>query len=291
MRALTISDVRIYPGDSGFLIDDGSTAILYDTGFGFTGAQMANRIQEILGSRPLDYIFLTHSHYDHALGSTWIARHYPNVKTVASAHTQAVFQRHSAKATMWDMDRKAAAKYGSHSCQNLTDELRVDVTVQDGDLLICGDMHFTVIGLPGHTKCSIGFYLKENRLLLGTETLGVYVGKPPYLPSYLVGYQLTMESFRKVKSLEIDSILIPHYGIVSGQEARRYLNRSERAASDTAAMIQQSLEAGQTHPEILQTLTRCLYQSHIAPVYPPDAFELNTGIMIRLIEAELMHSS
>lgn len=36
MGDLAITDVRTLPGDSGFLIDDGKTAVLYDTGFGFT---------------------------------------------------------------------------------------------------------------------------------------------------------------------------------------------------------------------------------------------------------------
>ena len=31
----------IHPGDSGFLIDDGKTAILIDSGYGFTGFRMA----------------------------------------------------------------------------------------------------------------------------------------------------------------------------------------------------------------------------------------------------------
>ena len=66
---MTITDVRVHPGDSGFLLDDGQTAILYDSGFAFTGYAVADKIKTILGARPLDYIFLTHSHYDHALGS------------------------------------------------------------------------------------------------------------------------------------------------------------------------------------------------------------------------------
>ncbi|MBQ8353271.1 MAG: hypothetical protein IJX32_01920 [Spirochaetaceae bacterium] len=32
-----IIDMRVVPGDSGFLLDDGETSILYDTGFAFTG--------------------------------------------------------------------------------------------------------------------------------------------------------------------------------------------------------------------------------------------------------------
>ena len=36
MLDLKVTDVRILPGDSGFLIDDGVTSILFDTSFAFT---------------------------------------------------------------------------------------------------------------------------------------------------------------------------------------------------------------------------------------------------------------
>lgn len=65
MQNINITDVRVHPGDSAFLIDDGTTSILYDSGFAFTGYQVAEKIKKHLGNRKLDYIFLTHSHYDH----------------------------------------------------------------------------------------------------------------------------------------------------------------------------------------------------------------------------------
>ena len=86
--SLTVTDLRILPGDSGFLIDDGTTAILCDTGFGFTGNAMADKLASLLGNRKLDYILLTHSHYDHVLGSVAIAKRYPDVKIVAGAILQ-----------------------------------------------------------------------------------------------------------------------------------------------------------------------------------------------------------
>ena len=83
MKTLKITDVRAVPGDSAFLIDDGKTAILYDSGFAFTGYQVANNIKKELGERKLDYIFLTHSHYDHALGSVYALQYWPDAKVVA----------------------------------------------------------------------------------------------------------------------------------------------------------------------------------------------------------------
>ena len=64
-----VTDVRALPGDSAFLLDNGRIMILCDTGYAFTGARVAENIRRPLGDRPLDYIFLTHSHYDHAAGS------------------------------------------------------------------------------------------------------------------------------------------------------------------------------------------------------------------------------
>ena len=46
MRQLKITDVRPMSGDSAFLLDDGKTSILYDTGFGFTGERLAENVKK-----------------------------------------------------------------------------------------------------------------------------------------------------------------------------------------------------------------------------------------------------
>ena len=60
MIPLKITDVRSLAGDSAFLIDDGQTAVLYASGFAFTGRDIAQNIKKELGSRPLDYITCFH---------------------------------------------------------------------------------------------------------------------------------------------------------------------------------------------------------------------------------------
>lgn len=289
MKLPKITDVRIVPGDSGFLIDDGTTAILYDSGFGFTGEQMADRIQKELGNRKLNYIFLTHSHYDHALGSVAVAKRYPDAKIVAGSYTKTIFQKTSAKSIMRELDQKAAAQWDSGNDTDMTDGLRVDLAVEDGDILDCGTMHFTVIALPGHTKCSVGFYLQEHELLLGTETLGVYIDDETYLPSYLVGYHMTIASLDRTITLKPKHILVPHYGVLSRDAAIRYLLTSKQIAEKTAQWIQSHLQQGLSQEAILELLEERQYLSHVAPVYPLDAFRLNTSIMIRLIGKELLN--
>ena len=287
MIPLTITDVRSIPGDSAFLIDDGTTAVLYDTGFGFTGYAVADNVRKVLGKRSLDYILLTHSHYDHALGSVYLRKRYPNVQVVAGAYAQKIFQKPTARAVMRDLDRKAAADCGITEYEDLIDDLRADISVTDGDTIRCGSMEFTAVELPGHTKCSVGYYLAENQLLLASESLGVYIGEGIYLPSFLVGYQMTQDSIRKAGKLAIRQMVIPHYGIVSEEEAKDYMTNGEKTARESADMILAQLEQGCTTEEILEYLTEVLYTDQVKPSYPYAAFRMNTEIMINLIRREL----
>ena len=48
MEKLKIIDVRAKDGDSAFLIDDGHTAIVYDSGFAFTGFEVVENIKKVL---------------------------------------------------------------------------------------------------------------------------------------------------------------------------------------------------------------------------------------------------
>ncbi len=286
MNNIKISDVRVNSGDSAFLIDDGKTAIMYDSGFAFTGYEVADKIKNILGNRELDYIFLTHSHYDHALGSVYALKYWPDAKVVAGEYAAKIFAKPTAKAVMRDLDNKFAKKCGIESYEDLIDELKVDISVCDGDVIKAGDMEFVAINLPGHTKCSIGFYCKEEKLLLGCETIGVFNGVDDVIPSYLVGYKMAMDSIERVEGLDIENILVPHYGILDKAGTKLYLERARQSAVSTTDEIVSMLKAGKAKEEISKFFMDKFYHGYIKDVYPIDAIELNTGIMIDLLERE-----
>ena len=246
MYNIKITDVRAIKGDSAFLIDDGKTSIMYDSGFAFTGYKVAENIKALLKNRKLDYIFLTHSHYDHALGSVYVKKMYPEAKIVAGEYAATIFAKPTAKKVMRELDNKFAKVCGVNEYEDLIDELSVDIAVKDGDIIQAGDMKFTAISLPGHTKCSFGFYLEEEKLLLGSETLGVYGGDGIVCPSYLIGYKTTMESIEKATKMEIENILIPHYGVLEGKEAKNYIKLGKQNAEETAEELSKILRCGGT---------------------------------------------
>lgn len=286
MSKLTITDVRVNPGDAAFLIDDGKTAIMYDSGFAFTGYGVAEKIKNILGERSLDYIFLTHSHYDHALGSCYALKYWPDARVVAGEYATKIFAKDTAKALMRDLDRKFAEKCGVTEYEDLIDNLRVDIPVSDGDVIKAGDMEFIAVNLPGHTKCSIGYYCPNEKLLLSCETIGVYNGSDEVVPSYLVGYGMTLESIDKAQKLDIEKVLVPHFGLLDGEKAKFYLKRAKESAIETAEEIKEKLLNCESKENIVQFFKDKFYFGYIKEIYPIDAMELNTNITIDLLKRE-----
>ncbi len=285
---IRVTDVREHPGDAAFLLDDGKTSVLFDTGFGFTGFAVADKVKAALGERKLDYIFLTHSHYDHALGAPYVKSYWPDAKVVAGEYAARIFAKDSAKALMRKLDREFATTCGVGEYEDLIDDLVVDIPVADGDTVAAGDMIFTVVALPGHTKCSIGFYLASEKLLLGCETLGVYDGEKTIMPSYLVGVQMALDSIEKAKGLDIEYILAPHFGILNAEQSAFYLGNMAKSARETADELIAILKRGGSKEEAFAHYERKFYHGRIKEGYPRGAMELNAGIIINLIEREFL---
>ena len=252
MKKLKITSVKAKAGDSAFLIDDGKSSFLYDTGFAFSGEEISNNIKTILGERPLDYIFLTHSHYDHALATPYILKVFPHALVVAGEYTKTIFEKPTARARMMDLDRKAALSFGILDYEDLSDYLKVDITVSDGDIITVGDVKIKAIHLPGHTKCSFGYYIEEEKILLSSETLGVYDGDKNIIPSFLVGYRMTLESIDKATDLDVESLLIPHFGILDEEKTRFYLDNAKKSAVDTCRTIASILKFGARRKKLLK---------------------------------------
>ncbi len=284
---LKITDVRALKGDSAFLIDSGKTAVLYDSGFAFTGYEVADNIKKELKGRKLDYIFLTHSHYDHALGSAYICKIFPDAKVVAGEYAAKIFAKDSAKSVMRDLDRKFAQANGVADYEDLIDGLRVDIAVKDGNKIQAGDMCFTVVDLPGHTRCSVGYYLESEKLLLSSETLGVFDGESTVVPSYLVGVRMTLDSIDKATALDIDHILLPHFGLLDKEQTKIYLTNAKKSAQETFEEIADLLRKGKTKEDCIAFFKEKFYKGYIRTIYPIDAMLLNTSITVDLIAKEI----
>lgn len=278
-----VSPVR---GGDAYLFVCEEVTFLFESGFGFSSGKLHQNIQEILGERPLDYVLLSHSHYDHALGSAYLRKVYPNLQVIAFTHAAKVMEKEGARATMLRLDNAAAELHRYKERFNDISYLHTDIAVEDGAKLSIGHHEVEVVSLPGHTKDSVGYYFVKEKLMLGNETIGMYADEGLVIPSFLVGYQMTLDSIEKAKEYEIQYYMIPHWGLLEGKQVTQFFEDSYRSHIEGKDLIANAYKAGKTRREIIDLFHQKYFSDEITEVYPPAAFEENINIQIPLILRE-----
>lgn len=287
VKGITIHNVSPVRGGDSFLFDCGDVTFLYDTGFGFTSEILYANVKAVLGDRKLDYILLSHSHYDHCLGSAYMRIMYPEVKVVAFSYAAKIMEKESARTVMRRLNKVAAEDYyGMPEFNDYVDHLKADIKVEDDDVIMLGSHKVRIISLPGHTKDCVAYYLEDEKIVLGTETLGMYVSEGLVMPSFLVGYKMSLDSIAKIQNYEIESYFIPHWGLISGDDVKQFFEDSMKGHKLGRDVIVNAFESGKTHEEIFAEVEKLFYTPAVTEVYPYSAFVENTNIQIPMILRE-----
>lgn len=203
------------PGDAAvYLVRFGDSAALVDAGTGHGHAQITANISRCLPPAvALEYLFLTHCHYDHTGGAEALRQTY-DCRLVAHAE-DAVFLEAG------DDDVTAATWYGT-----TFDPLRIDVKLEGDQALIpINTDSVTAIHIPGHSPGSVAYTItREDQLVL----FGQDVHGPihPALKSNEAQYQTSLD---KLMALEADLLCEGHFGVIYGKTAvRKFIQSYKR---------------------------------------------------------------
>ncbi len=144
-----------------FCFDDTGACIVIDPGM--DGEGIAEKLRQ-KGLCP-SYILLTHGHFDHSQG----------VKALKEA-TGAKVLIHREDAEMLSNPGKNSAGFYYRGDLSAFPVSCADTLLEDGDVIRCGTMEFTVIHTPGHTPGSVCF-LSENILFCGDTVFAYGYGR------------------------------------------------------------------------------------------------------------------
>lgn len=106
----------------------------------------SKEMRDFIGGAKLEYILLTHGHFDHIGGVAAISRDY-GAKVVISAQDASMLS--SGKASL-------SAFFGIKQ-----DKITPDLTVSEGSSLMLGETQIKVLATPGHTKGGVCYLLKD----------------------------------------------------------------------------------------------------------------------------------
>ena len=281
----------IYPqnnGCSSFLILEEKTALI-DVGLLYCEEEMIEKTKMELKGRPLDYIILSHSHYDHVGALSYFKKAFPEAKVIASTITDYVFGRPGAINVMKKLSEDASNLYlGQNSYHPAFDSsgFTVDITVSDGDTIDLGNYKLTVLETPGHTNCSICFWEDSERICFINETIGCAPQKDYVHVCFLKSYLYTIESIERIRELKPNRIYIQHYENSYTDNVNDFLNTSEKFCIFMKNIIKEGAEKGFSDDEIANEMVLKEYNVYLKDHQPIEAFLANAYPMINVIHKE-----
>ena len=285
---LKVVNVGCVPGGEAFLLITEERTAIFDAGFAVTAKAMVKKMKAELGDRKLDYILLSHSHYDHISGASLMKKTWPDAKIVSAAYAAKIFEKKSAMKTIAKMNRAAAWHFKkSPFFNNDLSNIHTDIAVKGGDIIDLGSIKLEVIEAPGHTKDSIAFWCESERMILTCETMGALAGNDSIMPACLVGYRSTMDFIDKVESLHPAKMLYPHYGIIDGEEdCQKVIGWSRRDNTEVKDIIVNAYKEGKDLETIKQMVKDKYYTDIVRKGQPEKAFDLNNKYLVPMIIKE-----
>jgi glyoxylase-like metal-dependent hydrolase (beta-lactamase superfamily II) len=249
----------------------------------YCGEALAEKIKQELGDRPLDYVILTHSHYDHISGLPYLRKAWPQLIAYGSSYGKYVLERDSARKKIEEMSESAWKTYCGEAPEQgvLMEGLEIDRTVGEQDVIALGDRELRVYETPGHTSCSLTFLLEPDSILFPSETIGVYAGKGMMVTGMVKSCRETMESIEKCRNINAKRIVSPHFGPVPDQESGSYWDLAAESVVRNLEFVRNQLREGTCFEEIMEKYEREFYSDRVAGEQPKEAFLLNARHMIR----------
>ena len=237
-----------------------------------------------------DFLFHTHSHFDHVGSTPFLRRHFPEIKIGGSeAFARRLSQTKTGKAIA-DLNRALVQKNnmdrdfipGDFDYSPLT----VERILKDGDFVdLGGGASLEVIATPGHTSDSLSFFLPHLEAVLPGDALGILPGDDFWVaPQFLSSYEDYLDSIERIRKRAPKTLLLGHHSVVRQAECERFFNAAVADCRAFREMIEQYLKESQMKEEIVvQRIQADEYHTLRGGKQPEAAFLLNLTAQVRLI--------
>ena len=266
--------------DGQLLIGDDFTA-LFDCGMMFCCEKTIQNVKNALngrdaGKRTLDFIFLTHTHYDHIGALPFLRKEWSNARVVTCEIGAAALLKNTPRRVIRELSLAAAENYKVELNTEYSDDLfYADITVKENDIISLGGISVQIIETPGHTRDSLAFYIPELKLLIINETPGILMPDGKIYPCYLTSYNDTIQSIKKCSQIPYEHLSMPHRGIAGSKEAEGFFEKALEINTVCRDFILDMKNKNCTEDEMINSYFNKYASEMLLSYQPIEAFMAN----------------
>lgn len=277
------------PGGEAILILGSEKTALYDCGMACFADNLIENLKTVLNAegKTLDYILLSHTHYDHIGALPYVLQVWPEAQVCGLQKAKEVFAHPNARATMERLGNNAKALYGMEGIEITAAGMRVDRVLADGDSISLGAETITAYETKGHTDCSASYLLSPEKILFTSESTGMQVTSMLVQTSPLKSYDDCFASAARLKTFDVNDLILPHYGRLPSFRNQTYFDDFIKEAELEQHMLEEAIRQGLSDDELLQLHMRRYWSEKRNKAQPFAAYALNTQIIIRQLRKKL----
>jgi glyoxylase-like metal-dependent hydrolase (beta-lactamase superfamily II) len=197
-----------------YLIEVEGTTILVDTGQKRKSDKLKSRLSAVLKGKKLDYVILTHTHYDHAENAHLVKVLYSPKLIVHKGEAEFLKQGFTklprGTNLITDLISRSGNKYAKWI--GAYESVMEDIQVSD-NFKIDASNNITIIHTPGHTIGSISIIIDDEIALIGDTLFGVIPNK--VLPPFADQINELYKSWKKLLATPCKKFLPAHGKLIT----------------------------------------------------------------------------
>jgi len=283
---ITVGGNQLYPG---YIIKGRQRHLMIDAGMNLIGPAYIASLEKVFGDKnALDYVFATHSHFDHVGSIPYLKRNLPDLQAGAFERVGTLMKKKSVLDLMTSLSELQRGFY-----QNIVgdEDVRIEpvnfeFNLKEGDQFDLGGLTCEVYEVPGHTGDSLAFFIPEIRALFAGEACGLPEGdKDSHAKAeFLSSYDDYVSSLDKLIRLQPKLIGMAHLWVFTDDDATEFLQRSREATPRYRELIETYLDAANGDiNDAVQLMAKKEYDEKGTIAQPRESYLENLKAQVRQV--------